>query len=172
MITESTKRLKLVLEGGAVKRFHVMPTLAEDNVAQHSFTVAWLVTILGRKPSATMLLACLQHDLTEVSTGDIPSTSKRRFGIDTKSFESEILAEAGHVDYVSMLTENEKRLLKVADILSGMLFCLKEITYGNSHPQIKQTFNNYRAYLESYRPLRTTEQEVLEWIYSQLQHKP
>lgn len=164
------KQLDLVMSGGAVKRFHVMPTLKEESVAQHSFLVAWLVTIIEPNPSANLLLACLQHDLAEVATGDIPSTSKRRFNLSTTEFEAEILKDAGHKNYVVTLSDCEKRLLKVADIFSGMLFCLNEIIFGNSHPQLRQTFDNYRSYLEVYRSFSEPEQQILDWIYSKLPH--
>ena len=160
-----TPKLELIIAGGNVKRFHTVPTIKDDLVSSHSYMVAWLVTLISRNPSSQLLIACLQHDIAESVVGDIPSPSKRAFSLNTTELEQKVLQRSHHVDYAALLTKEEKRLLKVCDILAGLLFCVQERKFGNRHVDV--SFNNYRSYIEEFQPLSSDETEILLWIDSQ-----
>jgi 5'-deoxynucleotidase YfbR-like HD superfamily hydrolase len=89
----------------------------------------------------------LMHDLAECVTGDIPSPAKREYGIgdQVSALESRLMRGADLPVYA--LTHNEERILKLADIAQGALFCLREIEMGNSKMRI--ILDRYMAYADS-----------------------
>ena len=144
------KNLQLVDDGGFVKRYHTQHTIHQQTVGHHSFNVAWICEfITAGAASRNLLMAALQHDIAEFHVGDVPAPTKRRVTEVKELFdaiENEVLIEHGHPDYVSMLTDEEKAILKVADCLEGMLFCLRELKMGNLHAETAyHNFQNYAA---------------------------
>lgn len=127
--------LDMVLNGGRVTRFHTRVTLKPESVAEHSFIVAWIATILmGGKPRAELLLACLAHDLPEHELGDVPSHTKKRIPGLRDSFRQEeaiMFAAAGMEDYEAALTPLEAEVLSFSDNFAGYLKCLYEVRMGN-----------------------------------------
>ena len=65
-----------VLEGGEVKRYHTMPTIGEQTVANHSWGVAVILSWLKPDISPKALLKALTHDVAEKQTGDMPAPTK------------------------------------------------------------------------------------------------
>ena len=132
------RQLCLVLRGGATRRFHSIPMLTQQTVADHSANVAWLCALLNQGTlRAELLLAALQHDLPEADVGDLPSPAKRRLSAEMRAalakLERGVLARHDHTDYVAALFKQELRTLKVADVLEGLLRCAHEAQLGNSH---------------------------------------
>ena len=100
-----------------VPRWTVIPTIQNQNVAEHSFHVAWisrwLTELLGlhlRSDAFLVIATALLHDHDEAVTGDIPSTGKE--DNNTGSLEDSIV--------------------KVADALEAALFLREELQMGNS----------------------------------------
>lgn len=142
------KALELVVHGGHVVRFHTKPTLKEETVAEHSYLVAWLIALLlPELPSPQLLLAALAHDLPEHVLGDMPSPTKRLFGLETvfRDAEASIYKAAGLPDYEGMLTLAEAELLKFCDNMAGYLKCRYEQQLGNRH--LDRIALRYREYL-------------------------
>lgn len=145
------KQLNLVRQGGRVQRFHGKPLILQENVAEHSFYVAWVVTEYcreerGELPSSKLLVACLQHDLAEAVTGDIPSPTKKALGSEAfDAYEAEILVLHEMEDFVADLDARDTELLKFGDNLAGYMKCLQEIAMGNRF--IERSLRNYHAYL-------------------------
>lgn len=97
-----------------VPRWVIVPTITQQNVAEHSFHVAWIMVWLcdriGYPLNVAMLKEALVHDHDEAYTGDIPSTAKK--------------ISIGPVG-------SDKCVLKIADCLEAALFIQEEINMGN-----------------------------------------
>lgn len=159
-----TEFLKFIRRGGSVRRFHTVPTLHENSVAEHSFGVAWLLYLLtGGSPSAELLLAGLSHDLAEQVTGDIPGPAKRLFGLrgTFSDIEKNILDGQDLWTNAAGLSEADSRILKMADCMDGMLYCWEERRYGNKN--VDEAFHNYSAYVSDLAPY-DLEQHVFQVI--------
>lgn len=143
-----TQQVRTLFDGGAVQRFHTMPTLTDNTVAQHSHGVAVFCYLIDPACSKDLLLAALMHDLAEQYTGDVPSPSKRVLGI-REAFgkvEQELLGTVGF-DIEHRLSEHDEIVLKLADCADGMMFCVRERTLGNRSKMLKAAFKNYQTYV-------------------------
>ena len=141
------KTLELVLKGGRVSRFHTKPLVKPETVAEHSYLVAWVATIMcAGRPSANLLLACLAHDGPEFRLGDVPSPTKRLMGMSEAFAEAEasIFKDAGLPDYERCLTPKEAEVLKFADNFAGWLKCEYERRLGNT--LLRRTQERYEEY--------------------------
>lgn len=139
----------MIQKGGRVTRFHTLPTLKPETVAEHSYLVAWLCTLLspGQQPAAHVLLAALAHDLPEYDLGDMPSPTKIRLGVreQFRAEEAKLFAAAGLPDYEAMLTDAEAELLKFCDNMAGYLKCMYELSMGNT--LLADTAKRYADYM-------------------------
>jgi 5'-deoxynucleotidase YfbR-like HD superfamily hydrolase len=156
-------KLDFIIRGGVVKRFHTMHTIHTQNVAEHSFGVAWLLWLLcNEKPSRGMLMAALAHDLSEHMTGDLPAPAKRRMGVSAQfdAEEERQYAEAGFLPIP--LSDAEKRILKMADSMDLLLFCIREIALGNSDMNV--VYQRGMSYIMELAPFTETEQELIYLI--------
>jgi 5'-deoxynucleotidase YfbR-like HD superfamily hydrolase len=137
-------QLDAIVGGAHTRRFHTVNTIQNNSVGHHSFGVALLCFLIaGGNPSKQLLMAALTHDIGEQFTGDMPAPAKRAMGI-RESFgavEEEALNALG----LSFPTDqNDTYILKLADALDGMLFCITERTLGNVG--IERAYNNFRGY--------------------------
>ena len=141
--------------GGLTKRYHTKHVNKENNVAAHSFGVAWMVYFLTEPNTPLnpyLLMSALAHDLAEQVTGDISSPTKRKFpelAAMVQSMEHETLTEYG-VGFELNLTDEEKRTLKLADCLDGALYCISEVQLGNR--SIMEVYNRYMTYIQQLEP--------------------
>lgn len=137
--------LGFIRQGGQVRRFHNVQTTRMESVAEHSFNVAWLCYLLAeRKPSPELIMAALAHDLPEGTLGDLPAPTKKLIGAPLKKLEEQLLDKFG---LNVKLDESDRNLLKQADIIDGMMFCLKERSLGNCTGDIVNVYMTYRSYL-------------------------
>ncbi len=136
-----------IFNGGLSKRYHTVHTLKEQDIAAHSFGVAWLCELITEgMASKNLIMAALAHDLAEHIVGDIPSPAKRALGISEMygKFEADYLSSAGVGHYIEQLTAPEANILKFADMLDGMMFCVRERRLGNKNIDIVYArFNSY-----------------------------
>ena len=139
-------QIDFYLRGAEVTRYHTLSTLQRETVGHHSHGVALLVTLLQPEARAEVLRAALLHDLAEHLTGDIPSPAKRLYGIgeQVSTVEHSLLEAAGFK--LPPLTPDEHRLLKLADLAHGALFCVREIGLGNR--RMLEVFRRYMTYAE------------------------
>lgn len=141
--------IEIIHLGGSTQRFHTTRTITPNTVAEHSFGVAWACYILSSgKPSASLLMAALAHDLPEFITGDIPSPAKRKMNIDTSEIDDGVLSLVG--EGLMDLLSSEERTLKLADCLDGMMFCVREKSLGNK--TMGDIFGKYCEYIEELGP--------------------
>lgn len=144
---ERRAQLEFFVAGGAVKRFHTVDCIREQTVAEHSFGVAWLVWALTEgRVSAGLIMAALAHDLAEARTGDVPSMTKRyaSIGIQMAALEADARSGAG-IEFA--LTEEEQRMLDLADNLEGMLYCIRERQLGNRGAEL--WYPRFLSYIRS-----------------------
>jgi 5'-deoxynucleotidase YfbR-like HD superfamily hydrolase len=137
-------KIEFYMNGSEVVRYHTVHTLQRETVGHHSHGVAMLCHILNPECQKFVLVAALQHDLAEHQTGDIPSPAKRQYGIgeQVSELEDKLLKIAGLE--MPGLTNEEIRLLKLADIAQGALFCSREISLGNA--RMRDIFDRYMSY--------------------------
>jgi 5'-deoxynucleotidase YfbR-like HD superfamily hydrolase len=139
------QQLMFVLQGGSVRRFHTVATVKDITVATHQHNVAHLCFLLTGIYVCTtrLLMAALSHDLAETVAGDIPSPTKRLLRVDQmlNTLEKSVLKDNG---YEFELTEQERRILKLADLMAGMLECIHERQLGNRNVELPfLRFDNY-----------------------------
>ena len=138
------KELEFITYGAEVKRFHTFTTLQLETVGHHSHGVAMYCWLIAPNASAALLQAALLHDLAEQYTGDIPSPSKRLYGIgdQVEALELKLIEDAGF--NFPELSPREERVLKLADIAQGAMFCLREAQLGNR--RAVEVFDRYLSY--------------------------
>lgn len=138
--------LNFIIAGSEVTRYHTVTTLVKETVGHHSHGVAMLALLLNPLASRQVLMAALFHDLAEHQTGDIPSPAKRQFGIGDKvdELEHRLMRAAGIV--MPELTPDDARTVKLADLAQGALFCVREISLGNS--RMRTVLDRYLAYAQ------------------------
>lgn len=128
------RALELMRAGFRVRRFHTRTVLAENTVGAHSAGVAGMLWLLylgtGETPPARLLLAALAHDLPEHILGDVPAPTKRALNTSGAfdAMETELLLDAG---LCVGLTEDEERLLKLADVADALAYIAEEQQRGN-----------------------------------------
>ena len=157
--------IQFFMNGASVTRYHTVTTIQRESVGHHSHGVALICYILDPECYKYVLLAALLHDLAEHQTGDIPSPAKREYGIGEQvdQLESKLLNCAGLS--LPIMTKEEMRTLKIADIAQGALFCAKEIALGNKSMRI--IFDRYIGYAEG-MALAGRERELFNIIKEQV----
>jgi 5'-deoxynucleotidase YfbR-like HD superfamily hydrolase len=121
------KTLRAALHLHEVKRYHMINTKTTQDVAQHSFRVAFIAKhiaenakkngLSGVDPHLAFYLgAC--HDLDEMTTGDIPSHVKialRKVGVEVAKLAVGDGFEGTPTPY--------KWVIKAADLMESMYWC-------------------------------------------------
>jgi 5'-deoxynucleotidase YfbR-like HD superfamily hydrolase len=138
-------QLMFLRRSGRVRRYHTEELLKPQDVAQHSYGVAWLCwQLTSGAAQADLIMHALAHDAAEHATGDIPSPTKRALGIrsEVDRIEYGLLCHNGIE--LPPLAAHDEAVLKLADTLDGVLHCLHERELGNR--TLTQVFANYTAY--------------------------
>lgn len=158
---ETKDVISFIANGAAVKRFHTVTTLQTETVGHHSHGVAMMCLVFDPDASRSLIMAALFHDLGEQILGDIPSPTKRKIDPEGRldTYEATIMQEHGVV--MPELTAYEQRVLKLADIASGMLFCGREMSLGNQGAEL--WYQRYLSYANEME-LTNREEQVFESI--------
>ena len=139
-----------------ITRWGLMRNSCPENVQEHSHMVAVLAHALGlisrdiygntRISPEACATAALFHDAPEIITGDMPTPVKYSSpglrdaykALEAESVDSmtrllppELAEEVSPFITGSLLTAEEKRLLKAADRLSALIKCMEEQRSGN-----------------------------------------
>lgn len=136
-MTPAVRRVRSLMQFGQTQRYHTELLLKPQDVAQHSYNVAWLCWELSlpTQPRQNLIMAALSHDAGERWTGDMTAPAKRaipgmRESLD--ALEAKKMAEHGAEEAAEWhLRDDEKRILKLADAMEGAWFCLREVKLGN-----------------------------------------
>src|SRR5579859_585031 len=129
--------LSYMLHCQQVRRFHTEPMLQPPCIGQHSGGVARMCLLLTQgKASAALLARALYHDDGEQIMGDMPAPTK--LAMDSGAREDYEHLEHGVIlnnvtffNSIEEITEEEERILKLADRMQGMLECVLEYNLGN-----------------------------------------
>ena len=115
---------------GAVKRWHTKPTIKEQDVAAHSWGVG-LILMKIAPDNLVLLRAGLTHDCHELEAGDIPYPFKRNNDIVKEAYDSQEEAFNEKYGIYHGLTDDERKMLKWADMFELYLWCKRELQLGN-----------------------------------------
>ena len=156
-------KIRHARNGNKVQRFHTVNSFVTETVGHHSANMAILCVILSEyKPSASLLLAALTHDLAEQFTGDVPATAKWDSPDLVKALKS-MEKKYERTWHSAPLTDYERRVLKQADMLDLCFKSLEEVRMGN--PDFKPILRRGIEWLQANEPLPTTYS-----ILKELQH--
>lgn len=163
---------------GQTLRYHAEVMLKPQDVAQHSFNVAWFCWLLTEgKPSANLLISALGHDAGERKTGDMPSPTKRQLGLYDRLDEMERVSVLRAGFSLPALTSDEAYILKMSDLLDGCFHCLREAMLGNrlvSDPLRGGAAQNFMFYLNDLLKDRggvITATQIGRQLYQQLERE-
>lgn len=125
---------KLYRDAGAVQRYHTKRTHRVQSIADHTFGVLMLITQVGTDEllSGELYQAALHHDLPELYTGDMPGTIKRavpELGALMDRLETDLAPLYVEFD----LNGDQAALLKWADRMELVLWCMEEYRMGNTY---------------------------------------
>lgn len=120
---------------GKVQRWHTVPSVPPQTIADHAHGVLALILLHHPEPSLNLLKAAAFHDHSEYVTGDIPAPIKRdhpELREMIKKIENEVFPTIG-LD-IPDLTEEEALWLKWADVEEAYLYVLliAKADYTNS----------------------------------------
>lgn len=142
----------MIRSAGSIKRFHTVPTIGTQSVAEHSYHVATLcINLSDGKPSVNLLKAALYHDLAELVTGDIPAPVKWANPNLKKELENieGVFEKEHHIDV--SLTPNELLILRHADAFECAFYAVDQIMLGNKN--MIQVYKNITTHIGSMKVL-------------------
>lgn len=138
-------QLAALSRGSYVVRFHTRPQVQPQNVGHHTYGVIYLCWVLyGGKPSAALITRAITHDTPEFKTGDVPGPVKSANAL--RPMEEAVLAQAFLP--TPPLTDDEERVLRLADLLEGMRHCVYERQLGNQ--LIRTCYERYKDKAEEF----------------------
>ena len=122
-----------IRNAGDVLRYHTRKVLHRQDVANHSWNVARIYVDMFGIPRAEVLVYIMYHDVPEVITGDVPFQIKRimpELKAELATAESYAIGKLGYNEM--MLTPEELRNVKIADLMEMREYAMSEIDHGNS----------------------------------------
>jgi len=140
-------KIKFCREAAEVSRCHSLKILGEYPVGQHTFNMLAMLRILFPEASRNLIWAIIEHDIPERLTGDIPSPTKWYGVIDKNNLtqmEHDINSEIFGDDSMSLLTQEEAKILHGLDITELYMFCKDQIQLGNQNlTTMERRIENY-----------------------------
>lgn len=134
-------------------RYHTVPEQMErQTVGAHSYAVCILIDQLWPDSSKQLIQAALYHDVPELILGDIPATAKWDYPEIKEAFEKAEAKVFQDLGLVFVLTEEEQRRLKMADMLELVLYSHRH-SHGNDH-------------------MRTIMKSGIDYLYSKFKGEP
>ena len=135
-----------IRSGMNVKRFHTTYRAQEETVGHHSANVAAILLRLAPDCSRNVLVAALVHDVPEVYTGDVPAPFKWDHDLIAEGLKEgeQAYAEANGIP-MPELTAEERKLLKLADMMDLILSSIED--WGRGNQSARQLVDNGGQYL-------------------------
>lgn len=132
------RQLMSLRAGGLVKRWHCLPTIGQQTVAEHSAQALTILLILKPDASSELIKAVLWHDSAEQYVGDVPAPSLRASPDFKREYECEehrFLEEQHPAAYraVAFLQGEDAYWLKAVDRLDAIMFMVEQRLLGNRH---------------------------------------
>jgi 5'-deoxynucleotidase len=163
-----------------INRWSLMFNTQKEDLTQHTMECAFIANFLalvgnrlfGKSYDADRLTVCaLYHDAAEVLTGDMPTPIKY-YNEEIRDIYKQIEAVASdklsdrlprelRADYSaylngSGLSDEERRLIKIADKICALIKCIHELNAGNKEFQT--------AYMANRRDIESIESEELKYF--------
>ncbi len=125
--------------GGRVTRWHTLPILGQQTVAEHTFHVLTLLSQLHANPSTALIQALLFHDVPEFQTGDLPHAPFTDAALDEALARVERqVAQRLALPVYGNLVDMDQRWFRFLDSLECVFFCLDQATFGHRMPTVFQ----------------------------------
>ena len=115
-------------QSGNVTRWHTIPTIKSQTVAEHSWGVAMICMELWPQ-SKILVEAALCHDLGEYFTGDSPWPVKQSNAVFKKELSTMETEHLKKINAFVNLTDEEQSYLKIADTYLIMNTVLQDPVY-------------------------------------------
>lgn len=137
--TEHQEQAKLYLatvKAGRVERWHTLDTNRTQNVADHTYGVLHtLLFITENECSRDLMVAAMFHDVAEHITGDIPHPFKQKLKTLFDRMEDDVYDDMG-INPFADITEEEKVILKQADLIEMGVWGTGELICGNANGMV------------------------------------
>ena len=134
MDEKTYKNVAMRREAGAVKRWHIVPTVgAGETVGHHTYNAVSLLLCLYPGASRALIVYMLDHDVTERWIGDIPASAKGMFkeiNLGVQIAEKALTDEMGLMAAGS-LTGEERRWARAIDALDAVMYSEEQLAMGN-----------------------------------------
>jgi len=162
-------KLRKRLQGGHVLRYHTRPEVSHgQTVADHTCRVLTIATTLWPDISKEGMLYILYHDVAESELGDLPATTKWNYPRLAEAYKE---AETKYENLIDIpiafkeLSEQEKNIVKMSDMLELVLHCKRQLQMGNELAfEIYMNGVNYLkdnfANCNEYEPVKTILKEL------------
>ena len=159
-----------------IRRWSLMKSVTDENIAEHSSQVAQIAHALarinnrivgGNLNADRIASAALYHETSEVLTGDLPTPIKYYNPEIRKSYKNiekiandkliSMLPSELRGDYRALIEipedSHEYALIKAADKISAYIKCIEELRSGNrefakAEAALRAEVENYRKYPE------------------------
>ena len=152
-----------------IRRWGLMRSTTEENIAEHSLQVAWVAHALatienklfgGDYDACRIGMIGAYHETGEIITGDLPTPIKYfspeinvAYKKVEKVAEKRIIATLPKElkeDFAPLIqpTEKEKTLVKYADKLTALIKCVEELQSNNN--EFKSAHSSLEAELKAY----------------------
>lgn len=129
--------IDMVTKGAAVKRFHTCPTIGNETVGEHSFSVVMLcLALTGGKASTHLMKAALYHDLAEQHTSDVSAVAKWANPILKAALDAMEETFNENNGLVINLPKQDQLVLKWADMLALLIYCKCQRDLGNKNMNV------------------------------------
>lgn len=131
MITRRAITRNLAL-AARVQRYHTWPVIHRESVGEHTLSVLRIYREVFGLSSLTVVNYIIDHDLTEIVTGDLPFPVKSRNPVlksEMDRIETTAKEHMGLIDY--QISAEERRRVKVCDLLQMWEFGKIEDRMGN-----------------------------------------
>ena len=112
-----------IIRMSQVARYHEEPGPIPQNIAAHSWGVAFLILQFHPNPSIRLVRAAIVHDLSESLTSDVSFHAKRRYPPIRQALDEATLHADKHLGIHEDLDEEDLWWLRWADLTEAALWC-------------------------------------------------
>lgn len=157
--------LTTILESGYVQRFHAQPHIPKQDLAQHQWRVAVMLSHFYSPVPSEALMYALTHDCAELLTGDIPAPTKRlseSLSVSLSEMEDEF-NDTHQTGGANHTTAQWRARVKLCDMIEGLRYCAECVMTGNQFA--KEVGLKWASYLEMYPHPQTP--QMIKFIAAQ-----
>lgn len=165
-----------LLRAQYVKRWHIVATIREQSLAEHTFNVIVIARAIAKEcdvDDREIIKAAFLHDLDEIVTGDIPTATKvraRKNGWELNDLYKRVVDRE--------LTDIEEKIVKLADIREAVWFLTDNVHTGHgtevfkyvrhmwNEEMRKLAASNVKWKNELYNAALKVDEAISDWRYT------